>query len=54
MERKMKIKFFLFISYKDLMWRGNVSRAISPDQKRHNLDKAMAKLLKNYPAKSKK
>jgi hypothetical protein len=41
-------------SYKDLVWRGNVSRAISTDQKRHNLEKAMAKLLKNYPAKSKK
>ena len=39
-------------SHKDLVWRGNVSNIISLDQKKHNLDKAMARLLKNYPPKA--
>jgi hypothetical protein len=41
-------------SHKDLVWRGNVSNATSPDQKKYNLDKAVATLLKNYPPKAKK
>jgi hypothetical protein len=40
--------------YKDLVWRGSVSNAFGPDQKKYNLDKATATLLKNYPPKSKK
>jgi hypothetical protein len=41
-------------SYSDLVWRGNVSRAIGPDNKENDLNKAVAKLLKNYPPKAKK
>ena len=36
-------------SHKDLVWRGNVSKSFSAAQKKHNLDKAAAKLLKNFP-----
>jgi hypothetical protein len=41
-------------SHKELVWRGNVSRAIGPDNKGNSLDKAVAKLLRNYPPKAKK
>lgn len=41
-------------TYKDLVWRGTVSNAFGPDQKKHNLDKATATLLKNYPPKANK
>ena len=38
---------------KDLVWRGVVSKTLDPkakpDKRQKNLDKAMAKLLKNYP-----
>jgi len=41
-------------TYRDLVWRGNVSKALSIDQKKQTLDKALAKLLKNYPLQPKK
>ena len=41
-------------SFKDLVWRGNVSKAVSPENKGKNLIKAVAMLLKNYPPKKKK
>jgi hypothetical protein len=41
-------------THKELVWRGNVSKAIGPDNKGNNLSKAVAKLLKNYPTKTKK
>jgi hypothetical protein len=40
-------------SYKELVWRGIVSGTNSGDNKRSNLIKAVAKLLKNYPPKTK-
>ena len=40
-------------THKDLAWRGVVSRTLDPkakpDKRQKNLDKAVAKLLKNYP-----
>lgn len=43
---------------KDLVWRGVVSRTLDPkakpEKQQKNLDKAMAKLLKNYPPPAKK
>ena len=45
-------------SNKDLVWRGSVSKTIDPkakpDKQEKNLNKAMAKLLKNYPPPVKK
>jgi hypothetical protein len=42
---------------KDLVWRGEASKALSPskdpNKNRSKIDKAMAKLLKNYPPQSK-
>lgn len=42
---------------KQLVWRGSVSKALDakakPDKKQKNLDKAIAKLFKNYPPSSK-
>jgi hypothetical protein len=42
----------------DLVWRGVVSKTIDPkakpDKQQKNLEKAVAKLLKNYPPKEKK
>jgi len=40
-------------SYKDLVWRGNVSKTLIANSKKHNLDKAVTKLLKNFPPKAK-
>jgi hypothetical protein len=40
-------------AFKLLMWRGNVSKAFRPDLNKHNLEKAVAKLLKSYPPKIK-
>jgi hypothetical protein len=38
---------------KQLIWRGSASKTLDenakPEKRRKNLDKAMAKLLKNYP-----
>jgi hypothetical protein len=43
---------------KTLVWRGSatetVSKSTSPEKKQQQLDKAMGKLLKNFPPKSKK
>lgn len=43
---------------KDLVWRGVASKTLDPkakpDKRQKNLQKAMAKLLKNYPPKPKK
>ena len=43
---------------KDLVWRGEASKTLSnpksPEKRRQNIDKAMAKLLKNYPPRPKK
>jgi len=43
---------------KDLVWRGSVSKTLDPkakpDKQEKNLNKAMAKLLKNYPPPVKK
>ena len=43
---------------KDLVWRGEASKTLSPskdpDKNRKKIDKAMAKLLKNYPPKTSK
>jgi hypothetical protein len=42
---------------KDLVWRGVASKTLSPkakpDKQEKNLNKAVAKLLKNYPPKVK-
>ena len=38
---------------KDLLWRGNVSKAFNADHKKQILDKAAAKLLKTFPPKIK-
>jgi hypothetical protein len=38
---------------KNLVWRGNVSKTFRPDFKRHNFDKAVVKLLKTFPPKTK-
>ncbi len=38
---------------KDLLWRGNVSKAFNADHKKQVLDKAAAKLLKTFPPKIK-
>ena len=40
-------------AFKDLVWRGNVSQAISVGKRKYNLGKAVAKLLKNYPPNAK-
>lgn len=40
-------------AFKELLWRGNVSKSFTPDPKMHVLDKATAKLLKNFPPKTK-
>ncbi len=40
-------------AFKDLVWRGNVSKAFNSDHKKQNLDKAVAKLLKSFPPKAK-
>ena len=44
-------------SNKELVWRGVVSKTIDtkakPDKQAKNLNKAVVKLLKNYPPKSK-
>jgi len=43
---------------KQLVWRGSVSKTLNikkdPDKNYKNLEKAVAKLLRNYPPKSKK
>lgn len=43
---------------KDLVWRGTASKTLDPkakpDKRQKNLNKAVAKLLKNYPPKAKK
>jgi hypothetical protein len=43
---------------KNLVWRGNASKTLDPkakpDKKQKNIEKAVAKLLKNYPPKEKK
>ena len=45
-------------AYRDLVWRGRVSQAISfgedPNKRQQNLNKAVAKLFKVYPRKPKK
>ena len=38
---------------KDLLWRGNVSKAFDAEHKKQVLDKAAAKLLKSFPPKTK-
>jgi Domain of unknown function (DUF4136) len=40
-------------AFKDLVWRGNVSKTFNDDQKKNNLDKAVLKLLKYFPPKAK-
>jgi hypothetical protein len=40
-------------AFKDLVWRGNVSKTSNPEQKGYNLNKGAAKLLKNFPPKTK-
>lgn len=44
-------------THKDLVWRGVVSKTLDPkakpDKRQKNLDKAVAKLLKDYPPKPK-
>jgi Domain of unknown function (DUF4136) len=45
------------VSHEDLIWRGVASKSLDakakPDKRQKNLNKAVAKLLKNYPPKSK-
>jgi hypothetical protein len=44
-------------SHKELVWRGTASKTLDPeakpDKKRKNINKAVEKLLKNYPPKNK-
>jgi hypothetical protein len=40
-------------AFKELLWRGNVSKSFTADPKKHTLDKAAAKLLKNFPPRPK-
>jgi hypothetical protein len=40
-------------AFKELLWRGNVSKYFTPDPKKHMLDKAAAKLLKSFPPRPK-
>jgi hypothetical protein len=40
-------------AFKELLWRGNVSKSFTPDPKKHVLDKAAAKLLKSFPPRPK-
>jgi hypothetical protein len=40
-------------AHKDLVWRGNVSNTLNSEQKKYNLGKGVAKLLKNFPPKVK-
>jgi hypothetical protein len=40
-------------AFKELLWRGNVSKSFTPDPKKHTLGKATAKLLKNFPPRPK-
>jgi hypothetical protein len=40
-------------AFKDLVWRGNVSKTTNPEQKGRNFNKGIAKLLKNFPPKTK-
>ena len=44
------------VSHEDLVWRGVASKTLDakakPDKRQKNLNKAVAKLLKNYPPKS--
>jgi hypothetical protein len=45
------------VSHEDLVWRGTASKTLDPkakpEKRQKNLNKAVAKLLKNYPPKSK-
>jgi len=40
-------------AFKELLWRGNVSKSFTADPKKHTLDKASAKLLKSFPPRPK-
>jgi hypothetical protein len=40
-------------AFKDLVWRGEVSKTTNPQQKGYNLNMGAAKLLKNFPPKTK-
>ncbi|SRR6266436_5877642 len=40
-------------AFKELLWRGNVSKTTNPEQKGYNLNKGVAKLLRNFPPKTK-
>jgi hypothetical protein len=40
-------------AFKELVWRGNVSKTTNPEQKGYNLNKGVRKLLKNFPPRTK-
>jgi hypothetical protein len=46
------------VAAKELAWKGQASKTVSnekdPEKRQKNLDKAMAKLLKDFPPKPKK